>query len=257
MSKLLNLRMTETSRAQHLVRDGNRLDRDQFIDLTPVQQKAHFKEHGFLWVPDVVPADRIDRLLTDLEAHEPRSSIEYSTEWPPPSAAELITNHKLLTAVRICIGEEVRFFKGVFGQWLNHGEETMKRGRQTLHRDFDNDGEASPCWCNSAVYCLDLKPGSGPFWVVPGSQRLPLSENGKEFEHLSDQALMLCARAGDVALFHCLTVHAGGAMPDHRPRSSFFYSYRPADVRPAANMPPWPDEVVATASDRLRPLLAY
>ena len=240
-----------------VVKEDNQLDRDQFIDLTPNQQKAYFDEHGFLWLPDVVPPDQVDRLLTDLEAHQPRASIEYSTEWPPPSAAELITNHKLLAAIRTCIGEDVLFFKGVFGQWLNHGEEAMQRGRQALHRDFDNDGKASPCWCNSAVYCLDLEPGLGPFWVVPGTHKLPLSANGTDFEHLSDKAMMLCARAGDAALFHCLAVHAGGAMPDRQPRSSFFYSYRPAGVPPAANMPEWPAEVVATASETLRPLLAY
>ena len=240
-----------------LVSEGNRLDRDQYLDLAPDRQKTHFEEHGFLWVPDAVPTGEVDQMLTDLDAHQPRSSIEYSTEWPPQSSVELITNQKLLGAMRTCIGADVRFFKGVFGQWLNHGEESMKRGRQAFHRDFDNDGKASPTWCNSAVYCLDLEPGSGPFWVVPGSHKLPLTENGTDFEHLSDGAFMLCARAGDAALFHCLAVHAGGVMPGRRPRSSFFYSYRPADVPPDASMPKWPDEVIEAASDELRPLLAY
>ena len=232
------------------------LDRGRFLDLTPGRQKEYFDRHGFLWVPNAVPAAEIDRVLTDLDAHGPRSSIEYAAEWPAPSAVELITNQHLLGAVRACIGHDVRFFKGVFGQWLNHGAETMRRGRQALHRDFQNDGVAVPCWCNSAIYCLDLKPGLGPLWVVPGTHKLPLTAPEADFEHLADRARLLCARTGDAAIFHCLTVHAGGAMPDRRPRPSFFYSYRPGGYPPAANMPSWSEEIIAVADAELRPLLA-
>ena len=232
------------------------LDRRVFFDLTPRQQKDYFDRHGFLWVPNAVPAGEIGRVLTDLDADRPRGSIEYSTEWPAASAVNLITNEHLLGAVRACIGHDVRFFKGVFGQWLSHGEETMRRGRQALHRDFQNDGVAAPCWCNSAIYCLDLEPAQGPLWVVPGTHKLPLTAPA-DFEHLADRATMLCARTGDAAIFHCLTVHAGGAMPDRRPRPSFFYSYRPGGIPPAANMPPWSEETIAAASDELRPLLVY
>ncbi len=238
-----------------IARHGSRLDRDQYVGLTPREQKAHFEEHGFLWVPDAVNRQEIERLVTDLDAHQPRPSLDYASEWPPPSSVALITNHNLLAAIRTCIGDDIRFFKGVFGQWLNHGEEAMRRGRQTLHRDFDNAGRSSPTWCNSAVYCLDLEPDRGPFWVIPGTHRLPLTANGTDFEHLAGQALMLCARAGDAALFHCLAVHAGGVMPGREPRSSFFYSYRPGNVPAADYMPEWPPELLESADDELRPLL--
>jgi ectoine hydroxylase-related dioxygenase (phytanoyl-CoA dioxygenase family) len=231
------------------------LDRGRFLDLTPSQQQDYFDRHGFLWVPDAVPADEIERVLTDLDAHRPRSSIVYSAEWPAASAVNLITNVHLLGAVRACIGHDVRFFHGVFGQWLNHGAASMRRGRQALHRDFRDDGVAVPRWCNSAIYCLDLEPGLGPLWVVPGTHKLPLTAPDTDLEHLADQALLLCARTGDAAIFHCLTVHAGGTMPDRRPRPSFFFSYRPGGYPAAADTRPWPAAIVVAASAGLRPLL--
>ena len=237
---------------------NNMLDREQFIDLSAAEQKAIFDENGFLWIPNAVSAEQIDTAMTDLGAYEPRPSIEYSQVWPVSSAVNLITNGKILSALRICMGDDLRFYKGVFGQWLNHGEETMKRGRQALHRDFQNeDGKCSPTWINCAIYCINLEPGRGPLWVVPGSYRLPLVAPGVEFEHLADQALMICARLGDATLFHCLTVHAGGALPNHEPRPSFFHSYRPGNVPPDSNMPPWSAGLLAQASEELRPLLAY
>ena len=232
------------------------LERDRFRGLTPAQQKTYFDRHGFLWVPDAAPADEIHRVLTDLDAHRPRRTIEFSAEWPAASAVRLITNRRLLGAVRVCIGADVRFYKGVFGQWLNHGDATMRRGRQALHRDFRNDGVAVPRWCNSAIYCRDLEPGLAPLWVVPGTHKLPPTAADTDLEYLADQASLLCARTGDAAIFHCLTVHAGGAMPDRRPRPSFFFSYHPGGCPPMADAPPWPEEIVAAASAELRPLLA-
>ena len=241
----------------NLVQKDKALARDQFVTLTLARQKAFFDACGFLWIPNAIPVAAIEQVLTDLDAHAPRSSLEYAAEWPVPAAVELITDENILRPMRACIGDDVRFFKGVFGQWLNHGEETMERGRQALHRDFNEAGKALPCWCNCAIYCLNLEPGQGPFWVVPGTHKLAPVAPDADFENLSDEALMLCARSGDAVFFHCLTVHAGGAMPDRRPRPSFFHSYRPGAQPPAPSMPPWPEEIVAAAAADLRPLLAF
>ena len=62
-----------------IARHGSRLDRDQYVGLTPREQKAHFEEHGFLWVPDAVNRQEIERLVTDLDAHQPRPSLEYAS----------------------------------------------------------------------------------------------------------------------------------------------------------------------------------
>ena len=53
---------------------------------TPARQKAFFDTCGFLWIPNAIPAAAIEQVLTDLDAHAPRHSIEYAVEWPVPAA---------------------------------------------------------------------------------------------------------------------------------------------------------------------------
>jgi hypothetical protein len=255
-----------TSESSHAKTDelGSRcIDRSVFVGMTPEQQRAHFDEHGFLMVPNAVDPTQIRRILAEVAAEAgPASSLDFAEHWPPPSIVELIVNPPILTAVRTCYGPDIRFFKGVYSNWLHITEEQRReRARQSFHLDFAAGGEngdfrnSCASWVNVGTYLVDLSPDRGPLWVIPGSRHWLHLAPRQNFEYLDDRARMVLAKAGDAVLIHCFTIHAGGIAKTAQPRHSVFNSYRPGWAQPVGPVPEWPEETVRNASPELRELL--
>ena len=229
-----------------------------FVGMTPQRQHAHFEECGFLVIPGAVAGADVAKIIADTGGSGPSESFEFANSWPPPSLVELIAHPQVLAVLRLCFGEDLRFYKGVFGKWLSPSAENLARGRQLLHQDYSSDGATggSSCasWCNVAFYFIDLEPDEGPYWVVPGSHKQHLLDED-EREALFPEAKMVLAKAGDAVLFHCRTVHAGGVKKSRLPRPSAFLSYRPAWAAPLRTVAEWPDDIVSSAAPDLRALL--
>ena len=235
------------------------LDRPPFVEMSPEQQQRYFAEWGFVLLPGIVTPEHIERIIAEEEGENRYDWIE---RWPGPAQEEMITQPRLLAAIRRSYGEDIRFFKSVYAEWREINEETRERGRQILHRDYDPGApghgdfrNSCAAWVNVGHYLIDLDIDEGPLWVVPGSHRLPWVDARGNFEHHADDARMVLCKAGDAVMFHNRTMHAGGVMQSGRPRPSVFLSYRAGWAAPMGEVPEWPTEVVARASAELRPLI--
>lgn len=243
-------------------RDKRCIDRSVFEGMSSEQQRAYFDEHGFLIVPNAVNPEQIRRILTEVDAEGWKiGSVDFGEHWPPPSIVELVVNPHILTAVKTCYGSDIRFFKGVYSNWLHIDKERRRNQiRQPFHLDYATGGKGdfrNTCasWVNVGIYLVDLSSDRGPLWVIPGSRHWLHLGPQQDFEHLNDRARMVLARAGDAVLFHCFTLHAGGIMKTAEPRHSIFNSYRPGWAQPVGPVPEWPQEIVHNAPPDLRKLL--
>ncbi len=237
--------------------DSN-VDRSTFEVLSLGQQQQYYSENGFVLLPAVVSPEQMARIAAEVGGSQ---RYDFAERWPGPALEGLICNPRLLGLVRRCYGEDLRFFKAVYAEWLYPDEATLRMGRQGLHRDYMPDPEdgdfRNSCvsWCNVGHYLIDLEADEGPLWVVPGSHRLAWTGE-RSLEQCAGDARRVLAKAGDAVVFHNRTVHAGGVMRSGRPRPSAFLSYRPAWAAPLGRVPEWPTPVVDRASPPLRALLA-
>ena len=80
---------------------------------------------------------------------------------------------------------------------------------------------------------------AGQFPGSPGREKMNLAQKDKALDRDQFAELTPADFAGPSAV------------------PQFFHSYRPGAQPPAPSMPPWPEEIVAAASEELRPLLAF
>lgn len=97
-------------------------------------------------------------------------------------------------------------------------------------------------------------PDSGNFTVVPGSHRRPFPEGGVEGGPYTPEAVQLCVRAGDAALFPHALWHGYVANRSSQTRKSLIYCYsqqcfRPFDYEKAS------PELLARCTPRQRRLI--
>ncbi len=225
--------------------------------LDQAAKRTFFAEHGFLHIPGALDPARLVRVRAAVADLGP-----WTEElWHQPELIELIGLPSLVEPIRQVLGPELRFFKGAYVRTGAVGSPAQRTTRQALHRDYgigeaqDDFRNSNACWLNAGIYLTDLAPERGPLWVVPGSHRLLTPAPGSDASTCDGQARMVLARAGDIVLFHCLTLHAGGANLTAASREGLFYSYRAAWARPIGPVPEWPARVVENAPPELRALL--
>lgn len=219
------------------------------------QQREYFGDNGFVVVPNALSKEEVAHLLQEISAHNISGFVEEL--WDVPAMVALITNAAVLGALANMLSDDLRFFKAAYV------EAPPGRERQNLHLDrgitWETDARNScASWINVGFYLTDLSPEHSPLWVVPGSNKcyhLVPSVGGENLEPLIPQAKMVLARAGDAVLFHCSTVHAGGANCSQSTRHGVFLSYRPAWAKPTSPIPEWPDSLVEKISLSHRALL--
>ena len=230
-----------------------------FGAMTADEQRAFFDEYGFLVVPGAVPPAQLATIREDITHLNWRERED--NFWSSPATGQLVENPAVTAAVRACYGPDIRFFKGVYVSRPPAPRDATKPTRQGLHLDYgtrENEADMrnnSPSWVNVGFYFTNLTPDHGPLWVVPGSNRRYDLAPGKSVEHMSGQAQMILAKAGDAVLFHCFTAHAGGYNFSDTSRDALFLSYRPKWAQLPTQNEVWPDAVLASASPELKRLL--
>jgi len=117
-------------------------------------------------------------------------------------------------------------------------------------------GEGSlPLQIKLHYFLTDLDaPESGNFTVVPGSHNRPFPENGFEEGPYLPEAVQLCVKAGDVAIFPHALWHGVVGNKSERPRKTLIYCYshqcfRPFDYEKAS------PELLARCTPRRRRLI--
>jgi len=228
--------------------------------LTPAEQARFYNENGFLVVPQALPRDEVEQAIEAIGKHGFKGTME--DIWSAPFTRRLVTNDKLLSALKAIFGPDLRFFKGAYVATPQTATGNVYQQRKLLHLDY-GIGEAqgdmrnsSASWVNVGFYLTDLTPECAPLWIVPGSNRVYSVAPDSYLEHLEGQAKMVLARAGDAVLFHCNTVHAASYNFSEETRHALFFSYRPAWAKPVGPVPEWPEEFVQSFPPEHRALLS-
>ncbi|HET9713100.1 MAG TPA: phytanoyl-CoA dioxygenase family protein [Pyrinomonadaceae bacterium] len=225
--------------------------------MSALEQRDFFAENGFLVIPQAIKSSELKKIHSEIVS----CGLTGTTEdiWDAPSLLSLIENEKVVAALQIIFGEDIRFFKGAYVEAPPEPKE--KSERHWLHVDYgigERQGDfrnSCASWINVGYYLTNLTPQHAPFWVVPGSNCWYHFIPEAYMEYLDDKARMVLAKAGDAVLFHGLTVHATSDNASQEKRQALFYSYRPAWARPIGPVPEWPQEFIDRAPPERKKLL--
>jgi SAM-dependent methyltransferase len=239
-------------------REARDLDADWHA-LTPPEQARFFCENGYLVIPACLSRDEVREAIAEIARHGLKGTTE--DVWQAPFAKHLVTNAKVLMALRAIFGNEIRFFKAAYVETPPRDRAGAEQQRQALHVDYGiGEQEAdfrnsAASWVNVAFYLTDLTPEHSPLWVAAGSNRIYSVVPASDLEAFSDSARMVLAKAGDAVLFHSNTVHAASHNFSPVARHALFYSYRPAWAKPVGPVREWPADFVQSFPPEHRGLL--
>lgn len=113
------------------------------------------------------------------------------------------------------------------------------------HQDIRYWAFQKPYLINAWIALGDERPDNGGLWVIPGSHRLTLQPHMFDAERffrtdLPENAALAASRkpvelaAGDVLLFHCLTLHAASRNQTADPKLSVVFTFRGGENAPLA-----------------------
>jgi ectoine hydroxylase-related dioxygenase (phytanoyl-CoA dioxygenase family) len=206
------------------------------------------REHGYLVVPDLLPAPELDRWRAEIAGLQARmvTSTPPGVEitWEPdrrpghgPEILQLLHAELVSSALSDLIGSEtiLEVAEPVLGadMALYQAKLLMKSGHVgssvPWHQDFAywHNTVPDPAMLNAMVYLDDADEENGCLRVVPRSHRRGLLAHGfsatERFgfslpPHLEQAAVPLPGRAGTVLLFGPLLVHGSTSNASGRPR---------------------------------------
>jgi hypothetical protein len=227
--------------------------------LSVPEQAKFYAENGFLVIPGALTRRQVDQALREISNYGLKGTTE--DVWEAPFARALVTNPKLLAALKAIFGEQIKFFKAAYVETLPKKRAESSAQRQALHvdygigeleRDFRN---STPSWVNVAFYLTELSADHSPLWVCPGSNRDYGVVPSSNLDRFAPSAKMVLAKAGDAVLFHANTVHAASHNFSDRARHALFYSYRPAWAKPIGPVVEWPRDFVESFPLEHQPML--
>lgn len=236
----------------------------------PPSELDHFQRNGFviargLASPGVVAAMR-QVTLEGIERHIP--PIEYEADLHYPGAPESRDAEGGRTARRLkmALGRSPVFIE-FLSQPAVVGRLQQLLGPQVVcplahhncimtkqpayssdtgwHQDIRYWSFQRPELVNLWIALGEERPDNGGLWVIPGSHRLNIAAHGfdeaKFFRtDVGENAALIASRqpvvlaAGDVLLFHCLTLHAASRNQTPEPKLSAVFTFRAGDNLPKA-----------------------
>ncbi|HMJ83361.1 MAG TPA: phytanoyl-CoA dioxygenase family protein, partial [Vicinamibacterales bacterium] len=231
----------------------------RFDELTLDEQARFFEDNGFLLVPGALTPKGVEEALADVRS----CGFTGTTEdvWGAPSARALVTNTKIVAALRATFGPDIRFVKAAYVATAPEELITPERQRRYLHVDYgigETWGDfrnSTPAWVNIGIYLTGLTAEHAPLWVVPGSHRKMNIPPNSSMEHLAHTARRVFANPGDAVIFHCRCVHSASFNRSSKTRHAYFYQYRPAWAKPVGPVPEWPEAFVQSFPEDVRPML--
>jgi ectoine hydroxylase-related dioxygenase (phytanoyl-CoA dioxygenase family) len=221
-------------------------------------QRAHFRERGYLVVPDVLTPDELARLRAVTDAVLAEAAVEGESrgrfllekDAPPgrrlvwrvfdpiavhPAYLEVARHPRVLDAVESLIGPDIQLHNSNMHLKLpEHG------GAVEWHQDFPYLPHTNFDLLNAMILLDDSTPENGCLQVVPGSHREGPLDHGSPGDptfRLSAAARVqgrpvepVLVPAGGMSLHHCLTVHGSASNRSSRPRRALIFTFRAADA---------------------------
>ncbi|TDN67451.1 phytanoyl-CoA dioxygenase family protein [Paraburkholderia sp. BL10I2N1] len=188
-------------------------------------EKNRMNEHGFVMNPLLNLQSLSDADFASLKGR----------------AVKVFASEPIKAINRALFGEEGKLVQSMY---FEGNSETWPH-QDTYYLDSENIGTMSACW-----YALeDIDAGAGRFFVIPGSHRIDMAKNGKDFDvafnhgRYKELILKVIARhqlefrapflkKGDVLFWNAKTIH--GSLRTTRPqfsRSSLTSHFIPASHR--------------------------
>ena len=241
-----------------------RIDETDFTSFTLGQRIRHLEVEGYVVLPDMLDAQQIARLDTEL-ANVPMQHKDYSEaqtyhlepQWRSGAVAELIAHPPMIEFLEAVLGPDIIFTRGLFTRTLSGSPEI------SLHTDGQPFGSSifgyegsSPRLLRVLYYLEDLTPERAPFRLVPRSH-LSFHADANPYVRYSSHPgeITLCPTAGSAVVIPVNLFH--GTHPNRHPthRSLLQLGYRPDWAGPVQPMEEWDSEALAGAPPETRRFL--
>ena len=245
--------------------DFMHVDQTDFDSFTRPQQIRHLEVEGYVVLPNMLDADHIAKLKSEL-ADMPMKSKPYSEhltmgqgqpQWYSHAVAELIGHPPMIDFLTDLMGPDIVFTRGFF-QRTNPGSPCI-----SVHTDgqpfgssiFNYEG-SSPRQVRVLYYLDDLIPKRAPFRLIPRSHLSFHAQANPYLRYKSHpEEITLCAKAGSAILIPINMFHATHPNTDSEPRELIQFGYRPAWAGPIQPMKEWDPKLVANAPEQAKPFL--
>ena len=232
------------------------------------QQADQFWQDGYLFLPDILPADTVERLTHEFDQwkkqsrshreaygktfdNRPRFDVEpgHCPERPAlrriASPVEIsgiyldvMRTNKALDALAELIGPNLRFNNAKINSKLPGAATQVK-----FHQDFLFEPRTNDDMITVLMFLDDVTAENGPLQVVPGTHKGPLYEHwhdgvftgviGDDFvADFEARAVPCYGPAGSACLMHTRLVHGSGPNLSSQPRTLYICEYCAEDCYP-------------------------
>jgi ectoine hydroxylase-related dioxygenase (phytanoyl-CoA dioxygenase family) len=260
--------MNQTSAAQtapHEEAGFMNIDRTDFRSMSRPEQIRHFEVEGYVVFPEILKADTISRIKSELAAAE-MSHTSYSVnqtrsvtqpQWLSRAVAELIGYPPMIDFLTDLMGPEIVFTRGFF-QRTQPGSPGI-----SMHTDGQPHGSnlfgyegSCPRLLRVLYYLDELTVERAPFRLIPRSHLSFHAQASPYVRYISHpEEITLVLPAGSAVVIPSLLFHGSHPNKADRPRELVQLGYRPAWAGPIQPVEEWEEGLVAGAPEIARPFL--
>jgi len=230
--------------------------------LTTAQRIRSIEVDGYVVIPNLLSADRLDSIRTEL-SRLPTNAVDYSEH--QRGCPNVHWTDSPTTIATIALPAMIEFLTTLFGDELictSCAYAVSQPGHPgiAIHTDAQPYGSkifgmtaSSPCLVRVLYYLDDLTPERSPFKVIPGSH-LSLHADGNPYRrYLShpDEVLVTC-RAGSAVIINQKVFHANYPNYSDTDRRLLAIAYRPAWAGPIGEVPDHNPESLAKLPPEIR-----
>lgn len=240
-----------------------KVDSTDWARMSTKQRIRHLELEGFVIIPDLIPADLIKKMRSELD-RLPTKGTDYSENQrgcvdvhftDSPHCIDLIAFPFMIDFLTNLFGDELICTSCVFT--------LSKPGHPgiAIHTDSQPYGSrifgmqaSSPRLVRVLYYLDDLTPEKSPLKVIPRSHLSLHSDNNPYKRYLSHpEEVMVTCKAGTAAIINQAIWHANYPNVSTEDRALLAIAYRPSWAPPVAEVPDWPAEKIAKLPAHVRP----
>jgi ectoine hydroxylase-related dioxygenase (phytanoyl-CoA dioxygenase family) len=217
--------------------------------MTNTELASRYWEDGFVVVPGVLSPADVDELREAAESdalREQRTRLggddhivhQVDVTAQHPAFARVASHPAILDWVELVLGPDIQ----VHHSKLASKPQIPGRGEFAWHQDFPFTPHTNSSLVSAFIYLDDATPQNGCMSMARGSYRLgPLrhvNDDGAFLGYCVEAEQVLAAhgavtveaKAGDMSLHHCFTLHSSPANLSGEPRRGLIFEYRASDA---------------------------
>ena len=241
------------------------IDQTDFSSMDRAQQIRHLEVEGYVVLPEILTADVISRIKSELADAEMSHTnySEYQTravtqpQWHSRAVAELIGYPPTIEFLTDLMGPDIVFTRGFFQRSLPGCPGiSMHTDGQPHGSDLFGYEGTCPRLLRVLYYLDELTPQRAPFRLIPRSHISFHAEASPYVRYRSHpEEVTMVVPAGSAVLVSSLLLHGSHPNQDPRPRELVQFGYRPAWAGPIQPVQEWNPELVAAAPAIAKPFL--